>query len=304
MSPPEPFRSVGPAEAGRLLAEGRVHVLDVRTPEEYALRGHLPQAVLLPLDRIASAPAVLPRDGRPVLVHCEHGIRSVQAAHWLSRAGLPVLNLAGGLAHWTGPREFGPADPVAAGRVSGPSSWLLANADLLPPASALLDVACGRGRHALLLAAAGHRVRAVDQDAEAVAELAEVAGRLGLDLRAEVTDLEAGVDLGRESWDVIVGFRYLHRPLFPALATALRPGGLLLYETFTVDQAARGRPTDPRFLLHHGELPRLVAPLEVVRAREGEFEGRMVSAVAAVKPGRRPAQDGKATGRRASRTRS
>jgi hypothetical protein len=62
------------------------------------------------------------------------------------------------------------------------------------------------------------------------------------------------------------------------------PGGLLLYETFTVDQARRGRPTNPAFLLEHGELPGLVAPLNVVRQRDGDFEGRSVAGVAAVRP--------------------
>ena len=82
---------------------------------------------------------------------------------------------------------------------------------------------------------------------------------------------------------MLVVVHYLHRPLFPALLAALAPGGVLVYETFTVAQAARGRPTNPAFLLEPGELPRLVAPLEVLAAREGDFEGRMVSSVVAVK---------------------
>jgi hypothetical protein len=71
--------------------------------------------------------------------------------------------------------------------------------------------------------------------------------------------------------------------LFPALARALRPGGVLVYETFTVDQAARGKPSNPRFLLQHGELPALVAPLHVLFEREGEFDGGMVAGVIARK---------------------
>ena len=58
---------------------------------------------------------------------------------------------------------------------------------------------------------------------------------------------------------------------------------MLIYETFTRAQAARGRPTNPAFLLEPGELPRLVAPLEVVRSREGEFDGRDVASVAAIR---------------------
>ena len=73
---------------------------------------------------------------------------------------------------------------------------------------------------------------------------------------------------------MIVVTHYLHRPLFPSLLAALRPGGALVYETFTRAQAARGRPTNPGFLLAPGELRRLVAPLDVRAAREGDFEGR------------------------------
>ena len=53
-----------------------------------------------------------------------------------------------------------------------------------------------------------------------------------MDLEGEATDL------GEAAYDVIVVFRYLHRPLFPALERALAPGGLLVYETFTRAQAA------------------------------------------------------------------
>jgi SAM-dependent methyltransferase len=186
--------------------------------------------------------------------------------------------------------------------VPGPSSWLIENADLLPAAAPVgrtagsappraLDVACGSGRHALLLAAAGFEVQAIDRNAAAIEALRAAAGKLGLalraEVRAEVRDLEATGSVPAAAvgppgaYDLIVVVHYLHRPLFPALVRALVPGGLLLYETFTVDQAARGHPRTPAFLLKHGELRRLVAPLEVIRQREGEFDGRCVAAVAA-----------------------
>ncbi len=168
--------------------------------------------------------------------------------------------------------------------IDPPSSWLLANVDLLPGRGRALDVACGRGRHALFLARAGLHVRALDRDAARVGEMAADARRLGLPVEAEVCDLETGaVDLGREAHDLVLVAHYLHRPLFPALLRAIVPGGLLFYETFTTAQAARGKPTNPDFLLEPGELVRLVAPLEVLRQREGEFEGRMVASVVARK---------------------
>jgi rhodanese-related sulfurtransferase len=270
---------VSPEEAEELLALGAV-VLDVRTPREHEELGHIPGALLLPVELLHSAPAILPRDDCPVVVVCEHGVRSRQAAALLAEAGIATCNMVGGMSRWTGPRVHEPS------AVSGPSPWLLSNVTLAPRGARTLDVACGRGRHALFLAGAGFPVRAVDRDAGHVAWLGALSRRLHLPLDAEVVDLEdSGADLGAETWELVLVFSYLHRPLFPALVRALKPGGVLLYETYTTDQAKRGRPTNPDHLLEPGELPHLVAPLEVVRHREGEVDGRAVASVAARKTG-------------------
>ncbi len=276
--PDHTVRRVRGDEAAALLAAGGLTVLDVRTPAEHARLGHLSGARLLPVDLVMTAPAVLPDDGRPVLVYCEHGVRSAQAAGVLAAAGLgPIYELAGGMAEWRGPREFG-ATPV-----TGPAGWLLDNGDLLRQGMRVLDLAAGRGRHALLLAGAGLPVTAIDRDEARLVRLAQVAARLGLSIETQVRDLEAGaVDLGAGAYDLIVVTNYLHRPLLPAIVRAVAPGGVLLYETFTIAQAARGKPTNPAFLLEPGELVGLVAPLTVIRQREGEFEGRMVASVAAI----------------------
>jgi rhodanese-related sulfurtransferase len=272
------MRTIAHDEARRLIAGDAVLVLDVRTPGEYEHLGHIPGAWLLPVDLVVSAPPVLPADGRPVLVYCEHGVRSAAASRLLAQAGVgEVLDLAGGLAAWTGPRQFGP------GRLRGPSPWLIDNADLLPRGGAILDVACGRGRHALLLASAGFDVRAIDRDPASLTFLRTIAERLGLKLTAEALDLESDPppDLPRSTYDVVAVFNYLHRPLVPALCAALKPGGRLFYETFTTRQAACGHPTNPAFLLEPGELARLAEPLAVLRSREGEVDGRFVASIVA-----------------------
>jgi rhodanese-related sulfurtransferase len=270
-----PYTTINHADAARLIAAGEVTILDVRTPGEYETLGHIPGAWLLPVDLTASAPAVLPADGRPVLVYCEHGVRSVAASQLLSAAGVgPVLNLSGGLAHWTGPREFGP------GKVRGPSTWILENADLLPRDGKVLDVACGRGRHALLLASAGFDVHAIDRNPEAIAFLRDTAARMSLRVDAQVMDLETDPPPDLPSgFDAIVVFNYLHRPLFPALKAALKPGGRIFYETFTTRQAERGHPKNPDFLLRDGELAELLSPLSILRSRQGEFDGAFTAAV-------------------------
>jgi SAM-dependent methyltransferase len=166
--------------------------------------------------------------------------------------------------------------------VNAPASWLVQHAHVLPSEGQALDVACGRGRHAIWLAERGLNVLAVDRNADAVRDLNDHARARQLLLRAEVRDLEGGANpLPRSAYDVIVVVHYLHRPLFPALIDALAPGGLLVYETFTRAQAARGKPTSPDFLLESGELLDLVRPLDVLDSREGDYDGRMIASVIA-----------------------
>jgi rhodanese-related sulfurtransferase len=273
-----PYRTIDHQEAIQLLESGTATVIDVRTPGEYERLGHIPGAMLVPVDLMASAPAILPEDPGIVLVYCEHGVRSRAASELLSAAGIAgVLNLAGGLAGWRGPREFGP------GVLRGPSPWLLDNADLLPRGGKVLDVACGRGRHALLLASAGFTVRAIDGDAEKIARVRELAQRLSLTVDARVVDLETdrSPDLGSQQFDAILVFNYLHRPLFPVLRDAVKAGGRIFYETFTTGQAERGHPRNPAFLLKDGELAELLAPFTVLRSREGDFDGRLIASVVA-----------------------
>ena len=262
------------------LVHAGITVLDVRTPGEFTTLGHIPGARLLPVNLAACAPAVLDGSDSPVLVCCEHAVRSHFAARLLVQAGFTrVYELADGMAAWSGVRAFDERP------IDGPSSWLLENADSLPPGGPALDVACGRGRHALLLAAAGLEVTALDRDPDVIERLGTQAARLGLALHAQRVDLEAeDVAIAEAAYDLVVVTRYLHRPLMSRLVAALRPGGTLFYETFLEGQAARGRPTNPAFLLKPGELPRLVAPLTVMRAREGEVDGALVSSVVAHKP--------------------
>ena len=165
-----------------------------------------------------------------------------------------------------------------------PSRWLVDHAHMLPRRGHALDVASGSGRNALWLAARGLETLAVDRSPTSVAAIRSAAAQQELPIHAEVVDLEVeGATLPVAAFDVVVVVHYLHRALFPALKSALRPGGFLVYETFTRAQAQRGKPTNPAFLLEPGELRTLVAPLEILREREGDFEGKMLASVIATR---------------------
>jgi tellurite methyltransferase len=136
------------------------------------------------------------------------------------------------------------------------------------PRGVALDVAAGRGRNALALARVGMRVVAVDFSAEAMHLLATTARAARLAIWPVVANLDS-FHLKDDSLDAIVNINFLDRALFPQFESALRPGGILIADTFLVDQATIGHPRDPRFLLAHGELRTLAGGLEVEEYREG-----------------------------------
>lgn len=156
-----------------------------------------------------------------------------------------------------------------------PAEWLVQHAALLREAVAgadeprAIDVACGDGRNARLLAELGFAVDAVDISDVAIAALRQAATERGLRVDARVMDLERDT-LQADAYDAVVCTSYLQRDLFAALAGALRPAGLLLVETFSRAHVEElGKPFNPAYVLDRGELRDAFAELEVLDYREG-----------------------------------
>jgi SAM-dependent methyltransferase len=142
--------------------------------------------------------------------------------------------------------------------------WVDALAETFGGAPRALDVAMGRGRHALILARAGYRTFGVDRSVEALRDARARASAAGLALHVWCADLTRG-RLPAAQFDVIVVTRYLQRDRRDELIAALRPNGVLIYETFTIHQRALGTgPTSPDHLLAPGELRRLFGGLETM----------------------------------------
>ena len=138
-----------------------------------------------------------------------------------------------------------------------PSEWVARWAHGIAPRGAVLDLACGSGRHTRFLAGLGFQVCAVDRDPRALDALGGVAG-----VTVRLADLESGPwPLDGLQFVGIVVTNYLHRPRFPRILDALAPGGVLIYETFAAGNERFGKPSNPDFLLRPGEL------LDVVRNR-------------------------------------
>ncbi|MEQ8765973.1 MAG: class I SAM-dependent methyltransferase [Planctomycetota bacterium] len=167
---------------------------------------------------------------------------------------------------------------------SAPSRFLIEQAQHLPSTGRALDIACGAGRNALFLAERGLEVTGLDRDEEALALARQRAEEKGLSIEWRSQELEEGWQPERESQDVIVVARYLHRPMLPSLARGLRPGGLLVYTTFTLEQRELGRPKCVRFLLQPNELLREFSGLHVRAYFEGIRDGKAVAELLAEKP--------------------
>ncbi len=138
---------------------------------------------------------------------------------------------------------------------------------LLPREGRALDLACGRGGNALLMAAQGLAVSAWDYAPAAVEDLERRAEAQNLALRPEVRDVVAEPPAPMQ-FDVIAVSYFLERELAPAIGAALRPGGLLFYETFIRDAVGEHGPSNPAFRLARNELLHLFADLQVVDYRE------------------------------------
>ncbi len=145
-----------------------------------------------------------------------------------------------------------------------PSAWIVRHAPLLRAGGKVLDVACGGGRHVRWLQQRGHTLFAVDRNAEALTGLQDIA-------QVRVADLESEPwPYAQQTFDAVVVTNYLWRPLLPHIVQAVAPGGVLLYETFALGQASIGKPSNPAFLLHPGELLDAVRPaLRVIAFEDG-----------------------------------
>lgn len=144
--------------------------------------------------------------------------------------------------------------------IVAPSAWVVRWAPLIARGR-VLDLACGSGRHARLLAGLGHEVTAVDREPQPLTAV-----------RFIQADLEDGGPwpLPGEEFQGIVVANYLHRPLFPLIERSLAPGGVLIYETFMAGNERFGKPSNPAFLLAPGELWTAFGGLHIIAFEQGQ----------------------------------
>ena len=162
----------------------------------------------------------------------------------------------------------------AAGRgEEAPSAFLeeiLSGRSWAVPPGRALDVATGKGRNAIFLAAKGFRVDAVDISAAALQDARKAARAKGQAVHFIEADFDHA-DLPAAAYDLVVNFNFLDRALVPRIKNALKPGGHIIFETFLIDQKDIGHPKNPAYLLGHNELLDLFRDFRVLYYREGKF---------------------------------
>ncbi len=164
--------------------------------------------------------------------------------------------------------ERGKPSVTPRGHPEKPSDWVVRFASAVPAGGAVLDLACGTGRHSRFFLERGHRVTGVDRYSAGVSDLL---GREDFSLIE--ADLESGGDwpLGARQFAAVLVTNYLFRPILHRIVGSVSEGGVLIYETFAEGNARFGRPRNPDFLLRPGELLRAVeGTLAVIAYEHGE----------------------------------
>ncbi len=156
------------------------------------------------------------------------------------------------------------------------------------PQARALDLACGAGRHALVLARAGYAVLAVDWAVPALRTLGENARRGRLAIACLATDVSTYVP-PENHYDVVLSTNFLDRSCLQPMRRAVARGGVLLLETFLEGQERYGHPSNPEYLLHRGEIENLCRGWDILLAHEGLLtrggDAAMMAGVLARRPG-------------------
>jgi len=140
----------------------------------------------------------------------------------------------------------------------------------------VLDLACGSGRNGLYLVENGISVTFADINSNAIEQVQQhasvVKNKQCTNFWSIDFEQEGATPLAGKYFAAIMVFRYLHRPLFAQIKEAILPNGIIIYETFTTEQAQFGRPKNPNFLLKAGELADVFSDWQILHSFEGVVE--------------------------------
>lgn len=275
-------------------------VLDVRPAVAFE-QLHRAGSTNIPLEELTRRVHELPPRNIPVTIYDENPTRARWAASRLRVRERTVAAVVHGEEWLTqGPTQSGKSlvrlwrphalleeAVIIARQLWGPQSAALPGpqsaaspgkrSDASPPKA--LDIACGTGRDSVFLALSGFIVEAWDILPDAMERCNELAARNGAVVKTQCRDVEQDLSIPSASYDLVCCFNFLHRPLFSTIQDALRPGGLVVYETFVEPQRSLfGKPGRPAHVLQSGELLAAFSAWEILLYREGLTGPRRIAA--------------------------
>lgn len=156
------------------------------------------------------------------------------------------------------------------GEVREPASFLKENLSKIPKGKAL-DLAMGVGQNAIFLAVNGYEVVGIDSSQVAIEKAKAYAREKGISIQAIKADLTTYA-LPEDEYNVILNFYFLERGLIPQIKKALKKGGMVLFETYTMEHKKFDQPFNPNYLLKENELLHLFLDFKIIFYQEGVVE--------------------------------
>ena len=163
-----------------------------------------------------------------------------------------------------------------------PADWFKNHTDLLKGSGLALDIASGEGRNAVFAAENGYQTLAVDISAHGLKKARNLAEEKGVTIETQVVDLDDW-QINKNIFDLILCFNFLDRRIFSAIKNSLRPDGLIIYETFTIDYLKYSN-FKREWVLEHNELLDIFSEFRILGYREIDDDQKAYASLIAMKP--------------------
>jgi len=131
------------------------------------------------------------------------------------------------------------------------SEWIQKYLSKVNKNKILLDLACGNGRHSIYARSKGYRVVSADLDLIKLKNISKICNLYKVNINFEK---KYNWPFKDKFFDIVIVTNYLHREIFNKIINSLKQGGLLIYETFSIENKMFGRPNNQKFLLRPQEL--------------------------------------------------
>lgn len=167
-----------------------------------------------------------------------------------------------------------------------PASFLAKNLSLIqslnPNARLVLDIAMGEGRNAIFMAKHKYKVEGVDISKVAIAKAKKLAIENEVQIVPIIADLSK-YEIPKEKYDIILVFYFLERSLIPKIKQGLKPGGVVVFENYTIDYLKYDKAFNPQYLLKLGELPNLFKDFKIIKYQETSENKKAIASLIARK---------------------